>query len=889
MVTLEDFDQIADGAHFFNADLHVHSFGGSHDVRDATMTPQAIVDEAVKAGTKVLAITDHNSIANTKTSIEHAQQYAGEILVLAGVEITTAHGHLLVYFAPEAVAKLETFVARLEIVSIGAGDSHTTKSMADVIAEAARLDGICVAAHVDRKTGFETSAKGFPNWKKDIVASPGLAGFEFADAANLAWYSNDDATSEAKERRKLLQNRNQRIGRTAPLAHIQSSDAHTLADFRAARAKRSLTRIKMTELTFDGFRTAFADPEARVRATAALPRAVPQVVAMYVGGGFLREERLRFSSNLNCFIGGRGTGKSTALRCLSYALGVNDTLEGFDNCPDSVVVYCRDAAGVLYRYERMRGSPPEVRAKEEGTITNVPADSFPIEYYGQGDLADVARDPLANPRLFQDFLDRNTRLGDLFAKEHELIEELARNGTLLRPLEAQAATRPTKKADHDKITTKLRVAEEGKLKELVASQTRMGAEKTLAQSYEEIRAFYAKGISLANFQRDAKKFEDAAGQRSETPTVEAHLANIKAVIEATNTYLQVEQRAIATELREAASKIATELAALKALHLTKHGELSAQVASFQKLGLSASVADLQRLVKRRGELASEIGRIDQNALQLATIREERATLRTQLGEVRDQITERRKSLVREVNKHLATVIEDYTVALQLTPDGIIDDFATFVVEELRGTYLQEDVIRRMCAELTPQQLASFVAAGDATGLASAAGINEDSAQKLCERLRPLDKLHRLETIWKTPRPAILVIPKPADSKPIPVNQLSDGQRHTIFLTIAMLAESDAPLVIDQPEDDLDNAFIFSSVVETLRRVKEKRQVIVVTHNANIAVLGDAELLFPMQRQDDRGVSLERGAIDRKQTRDAVQRILEGGEEAFRRRMEIYAY
>ena len=79
-------------------------------------------------------------------------------------------------------------------------------------------------------------------------------------------------------------------------------------------------------------------------------------------------------------------------------------------------------------------------------------------------------------------------------------------------------------------------------------------------------------------------------------------------------------------------------------------------------------------------------------------------------------------------------------------------------------------------------------------------------------------------------------------------QLSDGQRHTILLTIAMLAESNVPLVIDQPEDDLDNAFIFSSIVTTLRAIKEKRQVILVTHNANIAVLGDSELILPMCRE-----------------------------------------
>jgi hypothetical protein len=96
-------------------------------------------------------------------------------------------------------------------------------------------------------------------------------------------------------------------------------------------------------------------------------------------------------------------------------------------------------------------------------------------------------------------------------------------------------------------------------------------------------------------------------------------------------------------------------------------------------------------------------------------------------------------------------------------------------------------------------------------------------------------------------------------------------------------------VIDQPEDDLDNAFIFSSIVATLRSIKERRQVILITHNANIAVLGDSELLLPMRRENDCGKAIERGSIDRAATKRLVQEILEGGPEAFRRRREMYGH
>ena len=105
----------------------------------------------------------------------------------------------------------------------------------------------------------------------------------------------------------------------------------------------------------------------------------------------------------------------------------------------------------------------------------------------------------------------------------------------------------------------------------------------------------------------------------------------------------------------------------------------------------------------------------------------------------------------------------------------------------------------------------------------------------------------------------------------------------------MLAESNIPLVIDQPEDDLDNAFVFSSVVKALRAIKEKRQIILVTHNANIAVLGDAELLLPMRRSGDCGCGYDLGSIDKTETKAAALNILEGGDLAFQRRRQIYGY
>lgn len=893
-IKLTDVLALPNGAQFYTADLHVHSCGGSHDVRDATMTPQALVDQAVKDGVALLSITDHNAISNVQAAIDHANQHhAGRILVLAGIEVTTAHGHLLVYFAPTEIDKLTRFYGRINIAEAGSPESHTTMSMADVATEAQRLGGICIAAHIDRKAGFECLQDGYPNWKKDIVTHPGILGVEVKDASSLVWYTPDDEQNDqGAGRKRLLQLRERAPGgfSRASFAHVQNSDAHSLQGFIDAHRNRELTRFKMDGLSFEGFRTALADPEARVRAVAKLPPAVPRILGMYVEGGFLNGESYRLSDNLTCFIGGRGTGKSTALKCLAHAFGVETDIGKYDNRPDSVVVYCCDAQEITYRYERMAGSSaPTVQAKENGKIIEVPSNSFRVEFYGQGHLADVAADPLSRADKFQAFLDRHLPLDDLVSREQECVAQLDQNGSTLRPLETDEATRADKVKRLAECDTKLKVAEEGKLKELVAYQASVAAEKTLVKSLDGIRTGYARGVSLRNWIKDYAAARSGAGTLTGDATTSQAFERTRGVIEETNQYLLDIETQINARLVASAHRIEGELKRVAAAHTGMDAGVAQKVAELQKAGLAASVAELTKVVQQRGQLAREIARLDERKGELDRVRAERVAMLASLHEARSERDRRRREHIREINRHLAKAIDDYTIVVVYEKTGLVDAFLTFVRARMQGTYLPEEVARKLCEATTPEALAEFVSKRDAAGLAGTTGMSADWAGRLIERLQQLGELHALELLDKPPAPIIRVMTKTSPTRTIPVNQLSDGQRHTILLTIAMLAESEVPLVIDQPEDDLDNAFVFSSVVRMLRDVKERRQVILVTHNANIAVLGDAELLFPMRRSGDRGIAFDHGSIDRQETKAAVQGILEGGDRAFLRRKEIYGY
>jgi len=116
--------------------------------------------------------------------------------------------------------------------------------------------------------------------------------------------------------------------------------------------------------------------------------------------------------------------------------------------------------------------------------------------------------------------------------------------------------------------------------------------------------------------------------------------------------------------------------------------------------------------------------------------------------------------------------------------------------------------------------------------------------------------------------------------------LSTGQRCTTILPILLL-ESERPLLIDQPEDNLDNRFIYETVVKSLTGAKGRRQLIFVTHNPNIPVLGDAERVFVLTSDGKHGKLSRVGTVD--ELKQDIELLLEGGREAFLLRKERYGH
>jgi DNA polymerase III alpha subunit len=221
--TSDEIAKMPSGARFHRADLHIHSYGASHDVTDGSMTPAAIVNTAVSERLSLIAITDHNEINNVADGLKEA--HGKPVLFLPGVELSTPEGHLLAYF--EDHISLQNFYGRLSFAERGTPNSRCQTSLLDCLRNIDPIKGFAILAHVDGDGGIEQKLTSPGNHKRDIFSEKALLGFEVKSATAPMLYSVDDQdptrAALAKARQAALG-----LGEKQFLAKVMFSDSHAL-------------------------------------------------------------------------------------------------------------------------------------------------------------------------------------------------------------------------------------------------------------------------------------------------------------------------------------------------------------------------------------------------------------------------------------------------------------------------------------------------------------------------------------------------------------------------------------------------------------------------------------------------------------------------------------
>lgn len=894
MGPLDEFSDVlaaTSGSSFVRGDLHVHSVTGSHDVNDSSATPEALVAEALVAGISILAIADHNEISGVPAAIEASR--GKPLLVVPAVELSTAQGHLLCYL-PD-LTTLRRFHAQLSVHDSGTPNSRVENSMIDCLNRIEPLGGFAILAHVDAPKGLDREIPGGNPHKIDIVCHPALLGIELKNATSNISFSADDPDNVRAE---IGRTRAQRQGGAlSPLARVLNSDSHSLnALGRNARGDQKVTRYKIHGLSFESLRYALMNADARVRLEDVLPEQVPTIRAIRLTGCFLRDQSVHFSPNLTCIIGGRGTGKSTmfeALRFFSNSPSGNSVI-GSDVWPDRVDVAYEDHAGREHHLSASKGDISGMCISDplEGPET------LPIECYGQGETQQISQRAKEDPAALLAYLDRFTDIREELDKEEAA--RVAIFGVEEKLREARANIQRIGQVERDLAVVRGQIKKytEGKAKEIIETSQQLEAERSSraqiiasARNIADSLNYDAVKVSVGKVRTAANPLTLVVG-KEEFAAITTKLDEFEADLIASQADLGTQSAAleqlVQTKIQEWAGKEKVLLATIQS-----------QKKVLESQGISVNTAYIAKLTRDEAEFATLLTNLKAWIPMQAELEKQRDGVVEMRWSARAAIAAKRKAFAATATSKLRSALTDLNVTLKFEESGYSPLAHDLLVEVMGWRTTQVPRATLITQKLTVPKLLDTIRT-KSTALIQALRTPEDvvvftkaDAEEIIKRFQDPDKLARLQAVPVVDRPK-LTVTRPHDDDAgkktflrREFSQLSLGQQQSVLLALMLSSDSVNPLLIDQPEDNLDSEFIFSQLVPVLRMAKERRQIIVITHNANIAVLGDAEQVVVLKATSERSRIQSRGSIDDPDTKEAACAILEGARAAFVRRGKIY--
>ncbi len=880
------------GATFFRGDLHIHSHGASHDCHDDAATPEAIVAAAKAEGIAIIAIADHNEISNVRAAVAAGE--ASGILVVPAVELSTPEGHLLCY-APTPDA-LERFFNRLDIADRGTKDCRCQTGTFQCLREIEAVGGFGILAHIDLAGAFESNVARFTPAKLDILCHRALEGFEVAHVGCDFLYTDQDASAD---RRNAAQARIDRLklGSQQFLARVQNSDSHTLkAVGRNAQNDRRVTRYKMESPSFEGLRLALRTADTRVRIEEGLPSTVPIVEGVTFQGGFLDGQAIRFSPNLTCIIGGRGSGKSTAFESVCLLGGAPDPdidVIDSDVWPDLLTLVYRDETAHQHVLARSRDSAIE---NLDDPMTG--STSFAIESYRQGATNDISKRVHGDPLALLTFLDKLVAVETAIAAEDGLREQLNAIAPEIAKAAATVAKIPSYEQELKLKTAQLQRLRDDKAEDIIKLQQRLESERMARAMIETAVAKLTGAVSHSAITAVTADIREATEDGlieiglPEAAQIKADTVTYEAAVEGSTTALK-------TVTTNYIASVRGQITAWKAKEGKTSAEIEQKKQELLKVGIRLDMPFIQKTVADEARARENLRIVKTWVPELARLRKEHGQLLAQRWAARNKVSGLRTGFAVRASSALKSTLSDLSVSLKFDADALSPNAERLINDVMNWRTLQQLKATALIGDLTLPKLLDCVRRKDTKPILA---LRDDKqkpvfaapeAGTLLDRLADPDLLAKLEAVAVHDRPRLSVTKRVegpggvAAFRPRDFKRLSLGQQQSVLLALMLTSESTAPLIVDQPEDNLDSEFIYKTLVPVIRAAKERRQVIVVTHNANIAVLGDAELIVALKATNDKGMIVARGSIDHKSTCDLACDILEGSREAFDRRAAVY--
>ena len=653
-------------------------------------------------------------------------------------------------------------------------------------------------------------------------------------------------------------------------AEVEGSDPKAIDEIGKGRK----SYIKVGDLGFDAVKFALTDHGFRVA------REAPSVEHSHINairfeGGLLDGKRVTFSPHLNCLIGIQGSGKSSILESLRYALDVpfGDKAQDQDykkgllpfvlKSGGKIVVEATDRHGTHFEIRRLLGHAHEVYVDgvlRPGISIRETIIAKPL-YFGQKDLS------AAGKGFGHDLVEK--LMGDSLKDVRQKIEE--RRGVLeqaidaLKSLHSDVEDKETLEEELKDVEFRLEQFDKHGVKEKLDKQLAFSRDLSFCESVDEIAKEWHGSLDGAVTEAE-EELATLEEQKSDynAEFFERYVKKIEALKKSVS-----DARAIVVSAETASAELVElreELSSVKDGFKEEFAEVERElVQALEEQGVTSIEPDAYiTLTDRKGELVTEISDLKKKTAKARTRHDE---VLTALASLNDAWHEE----YRLISTALGT-INDSQGSLKV--EGVFKGDKAAYKSHIDGLF-KGSGLRKEAYDSLAKEYPDF---GEVFKDLEEASKHAKSKAAAFKELF-LGSMKELLTFQ---------IPNSYDvtyhGRPLRLHSL--GQRASAMMLFLLSQKGNDLLLIDQPEDDLDSQTVYEEVVKILRSIKPRQQFIFATHNANFPVLGDAETITTCSATDDE-ITVAVGNIDEKACQGKVINIMEGGPEAFERRKTIY--
>lgn len=878
------------GSKWWKFDFHCHTMG-SDDYKDKDILARDWLLAQMNKEIDCVAITDHNSgflidVLKQELELMRKENVEGyrELTLFPGVELSITGGfHLLALFDPQCNKEdIDKIIHKADYNgTIGCSDGVTNKSFTEVIDIINSNNGIAIPAHVDKESGLFTVRKG-TTLKTDLKAKPLLA-MQVCDFS----YVEPQVYKESN----------------LNLTKIRGSDSHSLDTIGS-----NYSWVKMQNADINSLKLALHDGDDGINnnidskpndlSSRFYIKNIKIENTLKMGNG--KPAIIEFSPWLNSIIGGRGSGKSSVINFLRMVTNNRDFPEesqikfdefsqsydketGLGMMRDNSSIECElytDETAIKLVYKD--GVIQEFKKDEnqnwiiEDFIGNI-EERFPIRIFSQKQIYNMTKDSISVIQLIDKYIEKSKweqDKNDILSKYISIKSDIKTTKTKLDYLKER-------KAQLRDITRKINVFETKMTPEL-----RLNRDKFLKIDKSLDQYFQATGKILDTIENQPLELE--AKFLDELDPISASL--LKSFDEKWKNY-SVMIKNFTTEMKKDFTEVQSELILSP---YTKDKEANQNeyrkiIDELEKEGISTSVVEIENLLKEQEQLQTEIEEIDNIEMELNK-------LRISSEELFQTYVLHEKSLRAMRNEVIETWNEkNKALRIQLIELGN-EKIAESTLRSLIGNdkpKFQKDIFDKDTSK--KGLLDRFYSSEDkweAQKILVSRVLESDSIQtndlskifikNLTQwRSNNIENVAKLETWFPEDDVQLTLL---VDKREQNIKAGSEGERTAAMLSL-LLSLEDTPIVIDQPEDDLDTRRITDLVVTGIRSVKERQQIIVITHNPNIPVNGSAEQVIQMNFAGGQINVHASGGLQDENIREAICDVMEGGREAFNNRYQ----